>query len=466
MPFSTAGKAAGAALANRATELIIAPVISTLYYSQFENETFVIQAEAEAVENTQTSLAVLRGIRDLLQHRIRVVLVFGKPTAFEQELHDRFGARRHPATNRMTAPQNALPRLREEREKIAATLVRLGQSLPIDLDLLPESVVRAERRIGHEATGIATGFQRDRIRAVLNQRRLALLGFGGRDERNHFLHVPSIALAAELAVELQARKLIFLSHTDGIFLPRPKGGAQQLSFADLEQLLCLLQQRDHQGRFALEQRWIPAVHASIRAVAGNVAQVHLVSYSRLLEEILTRTGVGTMIERQQRHHVDYADTRDLAEIGRLHAESQRYRTPRGTPYVKPLNRAELQLLLNRTLVLTHREVLIGKLHATPIAGVEQAVLIGGFVIGENHHDSQHGQLLLSEALSRFRQQGERHVAAVTAAVRAKQLFQRNGAVPVADAAWQIRLLEQARARYHPAEREQVQLFVFPAAADG
>ncbi len=438
----------------------MASVISNRYYSQFERETFVIQAEAEAVEDTQTTLAVLRGIRDLLQHAIRVVLVFGKPAAFERELQERFGARRHPATNRMAVPQNALPRLREKRAKIAATLVRLGKSLGIHLDLLPESVVRAERRIGHEGTGIATGFRLEPIQKVLDRGRLALLGFGGLDDRDHFLHVPSVSLAADLAVELRARKLVFLSHSDGLFAPGPKGSIHPLSFADLEQLLCLLQRRDAQGHFVLADRWIPAVHASIRAVAGNVPQVHLVSYTRLLDEILTRTGVGTMVERQQSHHVDYASAEDLREIERLHSESQRYTTPRGTPYVRPLSRAELQQLLPRTLVLTHREILVGKLHTTPIPEVDQAILIGGFVIGENHHDSQHGQLLLSEALSRFRQQGDRIVVAVTAAGRAKQLFQRHGAVPVTAEPWQIHLLEKARDRYFPAEREQVQLFQF------
>ena len=77
------------------------PIISGLYYSQFRDATFVIQAEAEAVENPDTTLAILLGIRDLLDHGIRVALVFGKGTRFEKELCTRFGAQQHPETNRL-----------------------------------------------------------------------------------------------------------------------------------------------------------------------------------------------------------------------------------------------------------------------------------------------------------------------------------------------------------------------------
>ncbi len=81
--------------------------ISARYYSEFAGETFVIQAEAEAVENAATTLAVLRGIADLLRHGIRVLLVFGKGTQFEEELRTKYGARPHPETNRLAIPEAA-----------------------------------------------------------------------------------------------------------------------------------------------------------------------------------------------------------------------------------------------------------------------------------------------------------------------------------------------------------------------
>ena len=85
-----------------------------------------------------------------------------------------------------------------------------------------------------------------------------------------------------------------------------------------------------------------------------------------------------MIERRQSHHVDYARPEDLDEIERLHVESQQFRSPHGTPYVNPLDRSQLDRLLPRTLLLRHREVIIGKLHTVPVAGEADTLQIGGF----------------------------------------------------------------------------------------
>ena len=430
------------------------------YYSEFEGRTFVIQAEGEAVENSATTRAILRGIDDLLRHEIRVLLVFGKGTEFEAELRTKHGARVHPETNRLVVPETALPRIQEERSRIARTIEEICEAGTIPCCAIAESAIRVERRIGHRSTGIPAEFDVRAAQSVLDQSKLAIVGFGGEDGCRQFLHVPSVSLAADLAVALSAQKLLFLMDSDGISVPQLRGGARQVSFADLDELLCLLQRRDHRGEFVIPPPMLPKIHASIRAVAGGVKQVHLVSYSRLLDEILTRTGVGTMIERRQSHHVDYARAEDLDEIQRLHVESQRYRTPHGTPYVKPLEREELNRSLPQTLVLRHRAVLIGKLHTAPVLGEDGTIQICGFVIAENHQDSQQGQLLLGEALARLRDQGFLSAAAITASERAQSLFVRLGGVAASTGPWQTSLLNRAMRRYALEERSQVRLFEF------
>jgi len=435
-------------------------MVYSQYYAEFKGKTFVIQAESEAVENATTTRAILRGIDDLLRHGIRVLLVFGKGTPFEAELRTEYGARAHPETNRLVIPETALSRIREERARIAGTIEEICRAGEIPCCVIPESAIRVERRIGHGSTGVTTGLDVPAIRQVLEQRQLAIIGFGGEDDCGRFLHVPSVPLAADLAVALNAQKLLFLAQSDGISVPHAKDGARRLSFADLEELLCLLQRQGHGGEFVVSGPVLPKVHASIGAVGGGVSQVHLVSYSRLLDEILTRTGVGTMIERRQSHHVDYARAEDLDEIQRLHVESQRYRSPHGTPYVKPLERAELNRLLPQTLLLRHRGIVIGKLHTTPLPGEDGTLQIGGVVIAENHQDSQQGQLLLAEALSRLRGQGCSRAVAITASQRAQRLFGRLGGIATSATVCESAFLRKAAQRYVPEERDQLQLFEF------
>ena len=172
-----------------------------------------------------------------------MVLVFGKGSTFEEELRTEFGARLQGETNRLVVPEKALPRLQQERRRIADELSELCRAEKIPFRMLPESVVTAERRIGHESTGMVTRIDLDAIRTVVDQNQLALVGFGGHDDHGQFLHVPSVSLAADLGVGLQAQKLLLLMQRDGIRIPGPKGDLQQLSFADFEELLCLLQKR-------------------------------------------------------------------------------------------------------------------------------------------------------------------------------------------------------------------------------
>lgn len=433
---------------------------SNLYYREFSGRIFVIQIESEAVENTAIAYAILREVRELIAHGIRVVLVFGKGSRFEEELRTQFGARLQSETNRLVIPEKALPRLQQERRRIADVLTELCHAEKIAFQILSESAVTAERRIAHESTGMVTAIDLDAIRNVVQRNQLALVGFGGHDDQGQFLHVPSVALAADLAVGLAAQKLLLLMPRDGIQVPGRKGDRQQLSFADFEELLCLLQNRDGDGRCILSGSILPKVHASLRAVAGGVDQVHIVSYARLLDEILTRTGVGTMIEQHQRHHVDYARASDLDAIEQLHGEAQRYVTPHGTSLVRPRSREELASLVPQTLLLKHRHFVIGMLHATEVPNTGSSLLIGSFVIAENHQDSQHGQLLLDEALSRFREKGHKVAVAVTASDRAKRLFVRSGGRAGVERPWQQRMFDAALARYHPDERDDVQLFQF------
>ncbi len=435
------------------------------YYAQFAGQTFVLQAEDDAVENPDTTRAVLQGVEDLLRHGIRVLFVFGKGTQFASELRKDYGVAPHPETNRLIIPELALPRIERERARILAGLQTLCTTERIPSSVIGQSAIRVERRIGHGSTGVATQFDLSTMRATLERGELTVVGFGGEDDYGEFLHVPSVSLAADLAVALQAQKLIFLMHSDGIQVPHPHRGRRQLSFADLEELLCLLQRQDHHGEFVLSSTLVPKVHASISAVAGGVNQVHLVSYRRLLDEILTRTGVGTMIERRQTHHVDYARPEDLDEIERLHTESQQFLTPCGTPFVHPLSRAELARLLPQTLLLRHREVVIGKLHTAAVPDEAQTLQIGGFVIAENHQDSQHGQLLLTETLARLRERGCVRAVAITASPRAQGLFRRLGGEPAPAAASQSTLAQRALLRYAPEERSEVELIEFLLQSD-
>lgn len=433
---------------------------SELYYRKFAGSTFVIEAEGDALEDKKTTAKIVMSIAELMRHEIRVSLVYGKTRQFERELRKKYRSFPHPETNRLVVPEQALSRLAEERQKTGDAIRHVCEVVQLPYESLSHSVVHAERRINHKSTGTISTIDAGAVQTVLDRGELALIGFGGVDDREQFLHVPSVSIAGELATSLQAQKLIMLTHGGGVFVPGRRGGKEQLSFADLEQLLCLLQRDDAHGRPILSGDIVTKVHACIAAVAGGVRQVHMVSNHRLLDEILTRTGVGTMIEKHQSHHVDFASLGDIDAIEALHREALAYKTELGASFLKPLTRDELLTLVPSTLLLKHRGIIVGKLHAETLRNVEHGLLLGGFVIGENQQNSQQGQLLLSEALSRFKERGHQTVVSITASPHAAKLFERSGGVKGTPQPWQQQLRETSRQRYPSDEQNAVQLFTF------
>ena len=433
---------------------------SQRYYREFAGSTFVIEAEGAALEDKKTTANIAMSIAELMRHAIRVALVFGKTRQFERELRKQFHSFPHPETNRLVVPEQALSRLAEERQKTGVAIRHVCDAIRLPYESLGPAVVHAERRINHKSTGTISTIDVQAVQTVLNRGELALIGFGGVDEREQFLHVPSVSIASEVSTSLKAQKLIMLTHGGGLFVPSKRGGKEQLSFADLEQLLCLLQRDDVQGRPVLSGHIVTKVHACVAAVAGGVRQVHVVSNNRLLDEILTRTGVGTMIEKHQSHHVDYASLGDIDAIEELHREAIAYKTDFGTSFLKSLSRDELLTLIPSTLLLKHRGTIVGKLHAETLPNVEHGLLLGGFVIGENQQNSQQGQLLLSEALSRFKEQGRHTIVSITASPHAAKLFERHGGRSGASLPWQHELLETSRQRYRSEEKNAVRLFTF------
>lgn len=434
---------------------------SSIYYEQFRGKTFVVETEGDGVELKGSMAAILQGIKDLIEHEIKVILVHGKGKGFEKRLSKQFGAYRHPETNKIVVPDSASTCIQSERIRVGADISRLCRSLSIPHVLLSQSVVSAERRIGHQATGSPLAIDKREIRSILKDGQVPIVGFGGEDDRHSFLHVPSVNIASDIAAGLKAQKLMLLTQGGGIFVRNAKGDQYQLSFADVEDLLCLLQRKDWQGRDMLSGDIVTKVHASIKAVSGGTKQVHIVSERKLLEEVLSRTGVGTMIEQHQSHHVDYAYPRDLNDIVALHNEGVSYTTEKGTPLVKPQSRKELKAALPHILVLKHSGVLVGKLHGTPIEGTPDATYIGGFVVAEDHQNSQQGQVLLSEALTRFKNHGDKFSYAITAADGAKKLFERHdGKKASLDTPWKEELLMKSRDRYKEDEKDLVELFEF------
>ncbi len=409
-------------------------------------------------ENAEVCDEVLRGIRTLMRHDVKCLLVSGPGRELEEELKARAV---HPRTRLRITERKDIPRIEAEIHALGETLAARCRRLGIPHRVLPHWVTRATRLLdGHKETGGVVSIAREAIYAAFDEDELAILPFGGVDAAGRTLYVGAEDVAARAAAAVNARKLIMYSDEPGLMVPSRSGRRKKISFLDLHQLLQLIRACDAYDNFLVGEESLPTVEAIYCALAYGVPQVHVVQAKTgaLLEELFTRTGSGTLIERDPFLHLDFpARPEQLGEIIQLRQECSRATTPSGVPLLKPLATEELERLLPTTLALRQRDLLVGVVYFHPAPGHDDTAVIGGFAVGENHQDSGYGRILLECALEQIQEAGFARAISITASDAVKHLYEQY-ARPASDD-W-ADMLNQARERYG-ADAHLVAIYEFP-----
>ncbi len=117
----------------------------------------------------------------------------------------------------------------------------------------------------------------------------------GIDDEGHSLNINADVVAAEIAAAMRAKKLILLTNVPGV-LRDPNNESTLIPRLTVQEAEKLIQEG------VIKKGMIPKVEACIRAVNSGVERAHIINGNvphALLLEILTESGIGTMIERGQ-----------------------------------------------------------------------------------------------------------------------------------------------------------------------
>jgi acetylglutamate kinase len=115
----------------------------------------------------------------------------------------------------------------------------------------------------------------------------------GIDSEGRSLNINADTVAAELAEAMHAKKLILLTDVIGV-MRDPNDEKTLISQLTTEEAKKLIQEG------VIKKGMIPKVEACLKAVEGGVERAHILKGTIphvLLLEILTKSGIGTMIER-------------------------------------------------------------------------------------------------------------------------------------------------------------------------
>jgi len=129
------------------------------------------------------------------------------------------------------------------------------------------------------------------LRVLLDHDYLPVISSLGADSEGMVFNINADTIAAEIAVRLEAEKLIMLSDVDGIYL-RPGEQATKLSRLTADEVTALVRDGIATGGM------IPKLQNITELLRRGVRSAHIIKGSlrnALLSEVFTDEGTGTMI---------------------------------------------------------------------------------------------------------------------------------------------------------------------------
>src|ERR1041384_1875571 len=279
------------------------------YIQRFKGQTFVVKLSGKVTEDHENLTSLAEELALLHQVGIRICVVHGGGKQLS-ELADKLGIEQTIIEGRRVTDDATLEMAKmvfagKINTDILAAL-RQRSIEAVGLSGVDGNIVQAKRRPPKEILNRETGV-RDKVDfghvgdvVQINVRLLAvLLDHGylpvvsslGADDEGMVFNINADTIAAEIAIQLQAEKLILLSDVDGFYLTAgdPQTKLSRLTATEAGELI---------SSGAASGGMIPKLQ-SIRVLLGRgVHSAHIISGAKrnaLLSEIFTDKGTGTMI---------------------------------------------------------------------------------------------------------------------------------------------------------------------------
>ena len=279
------------------------------YIQRFQGQTFVVKLSGKVTEDQENLTSLAEELALLHQVGIRICVVHGGGKQLT-ELAGKLGIEQTIIEGRRVTDDATLEMAKmifagKINTDILAAL-RHRSIEAVGLSGVDGNIVHAEKRPPKEILNRETGV-RDKVDfgfvgdvVQINSRLLTvLLDHGylpvisslGADDEGMVFNINADMIAAEIAVQLQAEKLILLSDVDGLYLTAgdPQTKLSRVTAAEAGELI---------SNGSASGGMIPKLQSIIVLLERGVHSAHIISGTKrnaLLSEIFTDKGTGTMI---------------------------------------------------------------------------------------------------------------------------------------------------------------------------
>jgi acetylglutamate kinase len=279
------------------------------YIQKFKGKTFVVKFSGKVTEDSENLASLAQELALLHQVGIRICVVHGGGKQLTQ-LAEKMGVAQTVINGRRITDDETLELAKmifagKINTEILAALRNHGIEA-VGLSGVDGNIVHAVRRPPKEVLNRETGERKEvdfghvgdvieinarLLDVLLNQDYLPVVSSLGADDDGQIYNINADTIAAEIAISLQAEKLVLLSDVSGIYLERDKPETQvsRLSVADAA---------DHIASGKALGGMIPKLQNITQVIKSGVGSVHVISgttRNALLSEVFTDSGTGTMI---------------------------------------------------------------------------------------------------------------------------------------------------------------------------
>ncbi|CAN5333244.1 acetylglutamate kinase [soil metagenome] len=281
------------------------------YIQKFQGKKFVVKFSGKVTEDKENLASLVEELALLHQVGIRVCVVHGGGKQLT-ELAEKLGVVQTVIGGRRVTDDDTLELAKmifrgKINTEILAQFRRRGIQA-VGLSGIDGGVVNAVKRpprdILNKKTGVTESVDfghvgdvidvnASLINILLDSRYLPIISSLGADDDGRIFNINADTIAAEIAADLQAEKLILLSDVNGIYLDeqREETKLSQITTVDARHLI-------DSGRAT--GGMIPKLESLIDLLDRGVKSAHVISGSKrnaILAEVFTDEGTGTMIVR-------------------------------------------------------------------------------------------------------------------------------------------------------------------------
>jgi acetylglutamate kinase len=282
------------------------------YIQRFKGKTFVVKFSGKVTENKENLASLAEEMALLHQVGIRVCVIHGGGKQLT-ELAKKLGIVQTVIEGRRVTDDDTLELAKmifrgKINTEILAALRRRGIEA-VGLSGIDGGVVKAVRRPPKEILNKATGetetvdfghvgdiveVDSRLIHLLLENDYLPVISSLGADDDGRIYNINADTIASEIAVHLQAEKLILLSDVNGIYMDEKDENTKlsRLTAADARHFI-------DSGRAT--GGMIPKLESLIDLLERGVRSAHIISgttRNALLSEVFTDRGTGTMVVRE------------------------------------------------------------------------------------------------------------------------------------------------------------------------